>query len=52
MAGALQRLLEDDDERDWRAAGLAEKVRVLDWERQTDEFLTYLRRSGMDISRG
>ncbi len=52
FASALRRLLTDDDERDWRAAGLAEKVRVLDWERQADTFLSYLRRSGMRVAEG
>lgn len=52
FASALKRLLTDDDERDWRAAGLAEKVRVLDWERQADTFLSYLRRSGMRVAEG
>ena len=52
FAEALRRLLIDDDERDWRAAGLAEKVRVLDWETQAETFLNYLRRSGLGISSG
>ncbi len=52
FAQALRRLLDDDDERDWRAAGLAEKVRVLDWEAQAETFLGYLRRSGMQVAEG
>lgn len=52
FAGAMRRLLQDDDERDWRAAGLAEKAEQLDWERQAESFLSYLRRSGMRIAEG
>jgi len=49
FAGAMHRLLLDDDERDWRAAGLAEKVRVLDWVTQAESFIEYLRDSGVQV---
>ena len=52
FAQAMQRLLTDDDERDWRAAGLAEKARLLDWEKQADTFLGYLRRNGFEVAEG
>ncbi len=52
FAGAMHRLLLDDDERDWRAAGLAEKVQVLDWVAQTRSFIEYLVQRSVDIPEG
>ncbi len=48
----LSRLLEDDAEREARAARLQETARALDWSYKTAEFLRYLRRRGFEIADG
>ncbi len=47
FAGAILRLLEDDEDRVRRAARLAEKVQALDWTIQTSAFIEFLREQGI-----
>jgi glycosyltransferase involved in cell wall biosynthesis len=49
---AILRLLQDEADRQKRAAQLVEKVKMLDWETQTAAFLDFLRRRGIAVAQG
>ena len=52
LAAALRRVLEHPAEARERAETLREKIRSLDWELKTREFLIYLRHRGFDVAAG
>ena len=52
LAEALRRVLDHPAEARERARGLRERVRSLDWELKTREFLNYLRQRGFDVAEG
>ncbi|NNM25981.1 MAG: glycosyltransferase [Phycisphaerales bacterium] len=52
LTAAMDRLLSDEGERDRRAGDLARVATSLDWERKASDFISYLRRRGLDIAAG
>ena len=51
FARAIASLLADDAERERRAGRLARAVRELDWDVQTDRFISHLVARGMSVAR-
>ena len=52
FADALCQLLNNEDKRNENSIYLRERACVLDWESKTIEFLDYLRKKGMEITKG
>ena len=50
LEGALRRALTDEHERRSRTQALAERVRTLNWREKSEEFIEFLRRSGIPVA--